>query len=84
MISIKAIKSHAGGFVAGKGVTKMETRMMTSEEVAQKHEVKVKTVWKWIREKKLRAVRLAKGYRITADALAEFEQKLREERRRMK
>ena len=59
----------------------METRKMTCEEIAQRHEVKVKTVWKWIREKKLRAVRLAKGYRITADALMEFEQKLNEGRR---
>lgn len=49
-------------------------KYLTCEEVAQKYGVKVITVWTWIREKKLRAIKISKLYRITPQDLAEFEE----------
>lgn len=48
----------------------------TCEEVAKIYKVKIATVWNWVRSKKLKAVKLDKVYRITDEALTEFEQRL--------
>ena len=64
MIATKQ-KSSKGG--------KIVEKYLTCEEVAQKYGVKVITVWAWIREKKLPAIRIGKGYRITPEDLAAFE-----------
>ena len=45
------------------------------EQVAERYGVKVETVWAWIREKKLSAVKIGKGYRVSESDLATFEQK---------
>ncbi len=49
-------------------------KYLSCEQVAEKFGVKVITVWAWIREKKLPAIRIGKGYRITPEDLAEFEE----------
>lgn len=48
-------------------------QMFTCEEVAERYKVKVITVWGWIRQKKLGAIKLGREYRITEDDLVEFE-----------
>lgn len=49
------------------------TQMFTCEEVAERYKVKVITVWEWIRQKKLGAIKLGREYRITEDDLVAFE-----------
>lgn len=44
----------------------------TPEEIAEKFKVKKTTVYAWIRENKLRAIRIGKLARIPQDALDEF------------
>jgi len=48
-------------------------KYLTCEQVAEKYGVKVVTVWAWIREKKLPAIRIGKGYRIRPEDLEAFE-----------
>lgn len=49
-------------------------RLYTPAEVAERYKVKKDTVWTWIRKGKLRASRICgKLYRISEEALAEFE-----------
>lgn len=48
-------------------------QMFTCEEVAERYKVKVITVWEWIRQKKLGAIKLGREYRITEDDLVSFE-----------
>ena len=48
-------------------------KFYTCEEVAEMYRVKVSTVWAWVRAGKLKAVRIGRFYRITKEALAEFE-----------
>lgn len=48
-------------------------QMFTCEEVAERYKVKVITVWEWIRQKKLGAIKLGREYRITEDDLVAFE-----------
>ncbi len=48
-------------------------KFYTCEEVAEMYRVKVSTVWAWVRAGKLKAVCVGKQYRITKEALAEFE-----------
>lgn len=43
------------------------------EEVAERYDVQVITVWDWIRRKKLPAMKIGKSYRITEDDLINFE-----------
>lgn len=47
--------------------------LFTCEEVAERYKVKVITVWEWIRQKKLGAIKLGREYRITEDDLVAFE-----------
>lgn len=51
-------------------------KLYNCDEVAKRYGVKVETVWAWIREGKLKAVRIGKLYRIKESALSEFEQEL--------
>lgn len=51
-------------------------KFYTCEEVAEIYKVKIATVWHWVRSKKLNAIKLDKVYRITEEALNEFEQRL--------
>lgn len=44
------------------------------EQVAGRYGVKVETVWAWIREKKLPAIRIGRSYRVRESDLAAFEQ----------
>ena len=50
-------------------------RFYTCEEVADLYRVKKTTVWAWIREGKLFAVRIGKVYRIRENDLAAFEKR---------
>lgn len=48
-------------------------RILTCDEVAERYHVAKGTVWKWIRTRKLRAIRIGKSYLVTEGAVAEFE-----------
>ena len=48
-------------------------QMFTCEEVADRYRVKVITVWEWIRQKKLGAIKLGREYRVSEDDLNAFE-----------
>lgn len=48
-------------------------KFYSCEQVAERYGVKISTVWSWIREKKLRATKIGKLYRITSEQLEEFE-----------
>lgn len=47
--------------------------MYTCDEVAERYKVKVITVWDWIRQKKLNAIKLGREYRISEGDLIKFE-----------
>ena len=47
--------------------------MYTCDEVAERYKVKVITVWDWIRQRKLNAIKLGREYRISEDDLIQFE-----------
>ncbi len=49
-------------------------KFYSCEQVADRYGVKISTVWSWIREKRLLAVKIGKGYRVRESALAAFEQ----------
>lgn len=51
--------------------------LYTCVEVAQRYGVEVRTVWDWIRRRKLGAIKLGKEYRISADDLIRFEESRR-------
>ena len=48
-------------------------KLYTCEEVAIRYGVKVITVWDWIRKGRLRAIKMPKGYRVSEEALTEYE-----------
>lgn len=48
-------------------------KFYSCEQVAQRYGVRVSTVWAWIREKKLSAIKIGKLYRINECELAKFE-----------
>lgn len=48
-------------------------KIYSCEEIADHFQVKVETVWTWIREKRIAAIRVGKGYRISESALIAFE-----------
>ncbi|MBQ7385007.1 MAG: helix-turn-helix domain-containing protein [Ruminococcus sp.] len=43
------------------------------EQVADRYGVKISTVWAWIREKKLPAVKIGRTYKVKAEDLEAFE-----------
>lgn len=45
----------------------------TCEEVAEMYKVAVKTVWKWIRDGKLKAIRIDRYYRVRQEDIDAFE-----------
>lgn len=49
------------------------SKMYTCEEVADRYKVKVITVWDWIRQKKLNAIKIGREYRINEEDLIKFE-----------
>ena len=53
------------------------SQMFTCEEVAERYKVKVITVWEWIRQKKLGAIKLGREYRVSEDDLKAFEDSCR-------
>lgn len=48
-------------------------KMYTCDEVAERYKVKVITVWDWIRQHKLNAIKLGREYRISEEDLIQFE-----------
>ena len=49
-------------------------KLLTCEQVAERYSVKVKTVWEWIKDGRLPAVKVAGSvYRIRAEDLEAFE-----------
>lgn len=52
-------------------------RLLTCREIAERYEVNIQSVWRWIRSGKLRAVKISsRYYRVRPDDLAAFEQNL--------
>lgn len=52
-------------------------KLYTCEQIAERYGVKIKTVWTWIREKKLSAIQVGKGYQVTENDLKIFEEQNR-------
>lgn len=52
-------------------------KMYTCDEVAERYKVKVITVWDWIRQHKLNAIKLGREYRICKDKTIDFGDKTR-------
>ena len=48
-------------------------KFYSCEQVAERYGVKVATVWAWIREKKLSAVKIGGGYRVSERDVEAFE-----------
>lgn len=48
-------------------------KLYTCDEIAKKYSVKTRTVWDWIRSKKLPAIKVGRGYRIKEEDLEIFE-----------
>ena len=55
-------------------------KLYSCEEVANRYGIKAETVWAWIREKRLSAVKIGKSYRVKEIDLVAFEQKNRTDR----
>ena len=51
----------------------MEKAFYSCQEVADRYGVKISTVWAWVREKKLPAVKLGKNYKVKKEDLEKFE-----------
>ena len=47
--------------------------LLSCEVVAKRYSVEVATIWRWIREKKLPAIKIGKNYRLPRAALLDFE-----------
>lgn len=52
-------------------------KLYTCEEIADRYGVKVITVWDWIRRGRLNAIKLPKSYRISEEAISEYEATLK-------
>lgn len=48
-------------------------KFYSCEQIAERYDVKLSTVWAWIRSQRLPAVKVGKQYRVPADALTDFE-----------
>lgn len=53
------------------------SKMYNCEEVSERYNVKVITVWDWIRNKKLPAIKIGREYRIREEDLEAFEDERR-------
>lgn len=49
-------------------------KLYTCAEIADYYSVLIRTVWFWIREKKISAIKVGKYYRVSEEALRQFEQ----------
>lgn len=49
------------------------TKLYTCEEVAERYGVKTRTVWDWIRKKKMIAIKAGKSYKVREEDLKQFE-----------
>ena len=49
-------------------------KYLSCDQVADLYDVKVITVWDWIRKKKLTAIKLGRDYRIRQEDIESFEQ----------
>lgn len=49
------------------------SKMYTCDEVAERYKVKVITVWDWIRQQKLGALKIGREYRVSEEDLNAFE-----------
>lgn len=49
------------------------SKLYRCDEVADRYGVKTLTIWDWIRKGRLSAIKMPKGYRISEEALAEYE-----------
>ena len=49
------------------------SEMYTCKEVAERYKVKTLTVWGWIRQGKMSAIKLGRDYRISSDDIQKFE-----------
>lgn len=47
-------------------------KMYTCDEVAERYQVKVFTVWEWIRQRKLNAIKLGREYRVSEEDLVVY------------
>lgn len=52
-------------------------RYLNCQQVADRYNVKLITVWDWIRKKKLPAIKIGKEYRIRVSDLERFEESRR-------
>ena len=50
-------------------------RVYTCDEIAERYGVKIGTVYKWIRDGAMDAIRIGKAYRIKESAVLEFEER---------
>ncbi len=48
-------------------------KLYTCEELAERYSVKIITIWGWIRDKKLPAIKTGKAYRVSEKDLLAFE-----------
>lgn len=48
-------------------------KLYTCDEIAEKYRVQTRTIWDWIRSKKLPAIKVGKGYLIKEEDLKIFE-----------
>lgn len=55
----------------------MVSKMYTCEEIAERYNIQVITVWDWIRKKKLPAIKIGRSYRVREEDLNEFENERR-------
>ena len=51
----------------------MERAFYSCQEVADRYGVKISTVWAWVREKKLPAIKIGKIYKVRKEDLEKFE-----------
>lgn len=52
-------------------------KIYSCEQVAERYSVKLSTVWRWIRNKKLRAFKTGKKYAVSEGDLMRFEDEAR-------
>ncbi len=53
------------------------SKIYNCEEVSERYNVKLITVWDWIRKKKLPAIKIGREYRIKEEDLKAFEDERR-------
>lgn len=48
-------------------------KFFSAAEIAERYNVKVTTVWEWLRSGRLTAIRIGRGYRVSNEDLEKFE-----------